>query len=37
VNVWTVDGEQEIRTLSEAGVDAIITNVPRFCRQVLSQ
>ena len=37
VNVWTVDGEQEIRTLSGVGVDAIITNVPRFCRQVLSQ
>ncbi|MEJ6510772.1 MAG: glycerophosphodiester phosphodiesterase [Actinomycetota bacterium] len=37
VNVWTVDGEQEIRTLSEVGVDAIVTNVPRFCRQVLSQ
>jgi len=36
VNVWTVDGEQQIRTLSEAGVDAIITNVPRFCREVLS-
>jgi glycerophosphoryl diester phosphodiesterase len=36
VNVWTVDGEQQIRALSEVGVDAIITNVPRFCREVLS-
>ena len=36
VNVWTVDDEQDIRVVSEVGVDAIITNVPRFCRQVLS-
>ena len=37
VNVWTVDDPVVIRSLSEIGVDAIITNVPRLCREVLSE
>ena len=36
VNVWTVDDQNDMRDLSKAGVDAIITNVPRICRRVLS-
>lgn len=37
VNVWTVDDPALMRALSQAGVDAIITNVPRLCREVLSE
>ena len=37
VNVWTVDDPEAIRSLCEIGVDAIITNVPRLCREVLSE
>ena len=37
VNVWTVDDPGVIRSLCEIGVDAIITNVPRLCREVLSE
>jgi glycerophosphoryl diester phosphodiesterase len=28
VNVWTVDESEEMRALADAGVDAIVTNVP---------
>lgn len=37
VNVWTVDDPEAIRSLRDSGVDAIITNVPRLCREVLSE
>jgi glycerophosphoryl diester phosphodiesterase len=37
VNVWTVDDPEQIRSLFEMGVDAIITNVPSLCRKVLSE
>ena len=37
VNVWTVDDPEQIRALVEMGVDAIITNVPSLCREVLSE
>ncbi len=36
VNVWTVNGEDEMRRLAAAGVDAIITDVPDVARRVLS-
>ena len=35
VDVWTVDDPEEIRTLAEAGVDAIVTNVPDVALAVL--
>ncbi len=35
VNVWTVDDVDAMRTLVEMGVDAIITNVPDVCREVV--
>jgi glycerophosphoryl diester phosphodiesterase len=35
VNVWTVNGEDEMRRLAAAGVDAIITDVPDTARRVL--
>jgi glycerophosphoryl diester phosphodiesterase len=35
VNVWTVNGEAEIRSLAAAGVDALITDVPDLARRVL--
>lgn len=35
VNVWTVDGPEHIRQMLDIGVDAIITNVPRACREVM--
>jgi len=34
VNVWTVNGEDEMRRLAAAGVDAIITDVPDVARRV---
>ena len=37
VNVWTVDNPQQMRALADMGVDAIITNVPSLCREVLSE
>lgn len=37
VNVWTVDQPEQIRSLRAAGVDAIITNVPKLCRDVLNE
>jgi len=37
VNVWTVDDPDQMRALVEMGVDAIITNVPSLCREVLSE
>jgi glycerophosphoryl diester phosphodiesterase len=37
VNVWTVDDPDQIRQLQAMGVDAIITNVPRLCRDVLNE
>jgi glycerophosphoryl diester phosphodiesterase len=36
VNVWTVNGEDEMRRLAAAGVDALITDVPDVARRVLS-
>lgn len=36
VNVWTVDDPDHIRSLANMGVDAIITNVPRRCRDALN-
>jgi glycerophosphoryl diester phosphodiesterase len=35
VNVWTVNGEDEMRRLAAAGVDAVITDVPDVARRVL--
>jgi glycerophosphoryl diester phosphodiesterase len=35
VNVWTVNGEDEMRRLAAVGVDAIITDVPDVARRVL--
>lgn len=35
VNVWTVDSEHDIRRLSAAGVDGIITNEPARARAAL--
>lgn len=37
VNVWTVDDPDQMRLLHAMGVDAIITNVPRLCREVLNE
>ena len=37
VNVWTVDDPEQMRALADMGVDAIITNVPSLCREVLSE
>ncbi len=34
VNPWTVDDEELIRFLLDAGVDALITNKPDFARQI---
>ncbi len=36
VNVWTVNGEDEMRRLAAAGADAIITDVPDVARRVFS-
>ena len=33
--VWTVDEEADMRRLAQWGVDAIITNKPDLCLQVL--
>jgi glycerophosphoryl diester phosphodiesterase len=35
VNVWTVNGEEEMRRLAAVGVDALITDVPDVARRVL--
>jgi glycerophosphoryl diester phosphodiesterase len=35
VNVWTVNGEDEMRRLAAAGVDALITDVPDIARRVI--
>jgi glycerophosphoryl diester phosphodiesterase len=37
VNVWTVNGEDEMRRLAAAGVDAIITDVPDVARRVFDR
>jgi glycerophosphoryl diester phosphodiesterase len=37
VNVWTVNGEDEMRRLAAAGVDAIITDVPDVARRVFEE
>jgi glycerophosphoryl diester phosphodiesterase len=37
VNVWTVNGEDELRRLAAAGVDAVITDVPDVARRVLGR
>jgi glycerophosphoryl diester phosphodiesterase len=37
VNVWTVDGEPEVRRLAALGVDGIITNDPRRTRGILAR
>jgi glycerophosphoryl diester phosphodiesterase len=34
VNVWTVNGEDEMRRLAAVGVDAVITDVPDVARRV---
>jgi glycerophosphoryl diester phosphodiesterase len=36
VDVWTVDDPGEIRVLADAGVDAIVTNVPDVALEVLA-
>jgi len=35
VDVWTVDDPEEMRALAEAGVDAVVTNVPDIALAVL--
>ncbi|HEY3096031.1 MAG TPA: glycerophosphodiester phosphodiesterase [Acidimicrobiia bacterium] len=35
VNVWTVNGEDEMRRLTAAGVDALITDVPDVARRII--
>lgn len=37
VNVWTVDDPDRMRSLQDFGVDAIITNVPRLCREAITE
>jgi len=37
VNVWTVNDEHEMRRLTAAGVDAVITDVPDVARRVLDR
>jgi glycerophosphoryl diester phosphodiesterase len=37
IAVWTVDAPDEIAALAEAGVDAIITNVPDVALQTLER
>ena len=36
VDVWTVDDPDEIRAFAQAGVDAIVTNVPDVALSALS-
>jgi len=36
VNVWTVNDEDEMRRLADAGVDAVITDVPDVARRVFT-
>lgn len=36
VHPWTVDDPVALRGLAEAGVDAVITNLPAFAREVLA-
>ena len=37
VNVWTVNDEAEIGRLGDAGVDAVVTDVPDVARRVLDR
>jgi glycerophosphoryl diester phosphodiesterase len=37
VNVWTVNGEDEMRRLASVGVDALITDVPDVARGVFGE
>lgn len=37
LHVWTVNHEDEMRTLIDAGVDAIITNYPDTARRILQE
>jgi glycerophosphoryl diester phosphodiesterase len=37
VNVWTVNGENEMRRLAAAGVDGLITDVPDVARRALGE
>jgi glycerophosphoryl diester phosphodiesterase len=36
MNVWTVNDPAELRRLADAGVDAVITDVPDVAREILS-
>ena len=35
INVWTVDGEDDIKKMIAYGVDSIITNKPDLCRAIV--
>ena len=35
LHVWTVDREEDIRRLVEAGIDAVITNRPDVARRIV--
>lgn len=37
VNPWTVDGEDDMRRLTEMGVDALITDLPDVARRVVDE
>lgn len=37
INVWTVDGEDAMHRLTEAGVDSLITDVPDIARKVVGE
>ena len=37
VHVWTVNDEQQIRRLCEAGVDAVITNYPDLAKKITEE
>lgn len=37
VNVWTVDGVEDLRRLTRIGIDGIITDDPRLARQIAEE